>query len=191
MSQSTSLSISENVRSALVQLQDEVAKVEKALLEIQQKKHEVLQHQLSAGIHNLATLANSINALATSLEGKIIKFKEIALEVNQLYHAVQDFPGFKALERDKSIIPRRRPLNIWEVNHLAVSVPTVIRRESQFILTVKTVNLHEEVVPQQNVEQTTKSSQFQDALENRDLERVRTKIIGQAQDTVPIKMDAS
>lgn len=191
MSQSTSLSIPENVRSALVQLEDEVVKVEKALLELQQKKHEFLQHQLNAGIDNLVTLANSINILAYRIESEILKFKEIASEVNQLYHAVQDSPGFKALGQDESIMPRRRPLNIWEVNNLAVSVPTVIRSEYQFILTVKAVNLHKKIVPQQSVEQTTKTFQFQDALANRDLERVRTKIVGQAQGTAPIKMDVS
>lgn len=191
MSQSTSSSIPENVRSALVQLQDEVVKVEKFLLELQQKKRDFLQHQLDAGIDNLATLANSINTLAYSIESEILKFKEIAFEVNQLYHAVQDFPGFKALGRDESIMPRRRPLDIWKVNNLTVSVPTVIRREYQFILTVKAINLYKEIVPQQSVEQTTKTFQFQDALATRDLERVRTKIVGQAQGTASIKMDVS
>ncbi len=191
MSQSTSLSIPENVRSALVQLQEEVANLEKALLELRQKKHEVLQHQLSAGIHNLATLANSINALANSLESEIINFKQTAVEVNHFYHTVQDSPGFKALEGDKSIMPSSKPLNIWEMNHLAVSVPTVIRCESQFILTVKVVDLHKEIVPQQSVEQTTKSSQFQDAVENRDLEESRTQIVGQAQGTALIEVDVS
>lgn len=158
MSQFTSLSIPENVRSALVQLQDEVEKVEKSLLELQQKKHEFLQHQLNAGVDNLARLANSINTLAYSIESEIIKFKESAFEVNQLYHAVQDSPGFKALGRDKAIMPRQRLLNIWEVNNLDISVPTVIRREYQFILTVKAVNIHQEIVPQQSVDQTTKIS---------------------------------
>ncbi len=191
MSQSASLSIPENVRPALVQLQDEVAKVEKALLELRQKKHEVLQHQLSAGIHKLATLANSINALANSLESEILNFLGTAVEVNHLYHTVQDFPGFKALEGDKSVMPRSKPLNIWEMNHLAVSVPTVIRCESQFILALKAVDLYKEIEPQQSLEQITKSSQFQDAVKNRDLEGSRTQMVGQAQGTAPIEMDVS
>lgn len=174
MSQSTNLSIPENVRPALVQLQDEVAKVENTLLELQQKKHEVLQHQLSVAIHKLATLADSINALANSIESEILKFKETAVEFNHLYHTLQDSPDFKALEGDKSKMPRWRPLNIWEINHSAVSVPTVIRRESQFVLTVKAIELHKEIVPQQSVGQTTKLSQFQDAVENRVLAQARS-----------------
>lgn len=191
MSQSTSLSIPENVRPALVQLQDEVAKIEKALLELRQKKHEVLQHQLSTGIHKLATLANSINALANNLENEVLNFKGAAAEFNHLYHTLQDSPDFKALERDKSIMAGWSPINIWEMNHSTVCVPTVIRRESQFILTVKSVDLHKEIVPQQSVGQTTNSSQFQDAVENCVLEGSRTQIVGQAQGTTAIEMDMS
>lgn len=144
MSHSTSLSIPENVKPALVQLEDEVTNLEKALLELRQKRHEVLQHQLSTGIHNLTTLANSINTIAYSLESEILKFKDTAIEVNYLYRTIQDSPGFKALEQDKSIIPS----NIWEINHAAVCVPTVIKSESQFILTVKNVDIHKEILPE-------------------------------------------
>ena len=189
MSQSTSLSISENVSSTLVQLEDEVAKVEKALLELRQKKYEVLTHQLSVSIHKLATLANSINALANNIESEILNFKGAAAEFNHLYHTVQNYPDFKALEQDTSIIARSRPINIWEMNHSTVSVPTVIRRESQFILTVKSVHLHKEIAPQPSVGETTNSSQFQDAVENRVLEGSRTQRVKQAQGTTAIEMD--
>jgi hypothetical protein len=142
MSQSTSLLIPEDVNPALVKLQDEVAKFEKVLLELRQKKYEILQHQLSMGIHNLVTLANNINALSNNLESEIIRFKETAVEVNHLYQTIQKSPAFKALEQEKTIMERWRHINIWKMNHSAVSVPIVIKRESQFVLTVKVVDLH-------------------------------------------------
>lgn len=148
MSQSTSLSIPEDFQLAFVQLQDEVVKLEKVLLEIRQKKHEILQHQLNMGIHNLATLANSINTLANNLESEILRFKKTGVEVNYLYQTIQESPAFKAFEQEKTVTNCWRHINIWKMNHSAVSVPTVIRRESQFVLTVKIVNLHQEILPQ-------------------------------------------
>jgi hypothetical protein len=141
MSQSTSLSIPESVQPAFIQLQDELTKVEEALLELQQKKYEVLQHQLSAGIYNLTALASNINSLANSLEFEILKFKQTALEVNHLYDSAQSSLRFKALTGDQSIFPCFSALSVCEIKSATVPVPIVIRQDSQFILTIKAINV--------------------------------------------------
>lgn len=140
MSHSTSISIPENVQPALFLLQEEVAKVEKALLDLQKKKHEVLQQKFSTGIENLGLLANKINALTSNLESEILNFKETAIEVNHIYHTIQDSPGLKLLEGDKSTITSWKPLNVLQIKNLALSLPVVTMREAQFFLTLKAVN---------------------------------------------------
>lgn len=70
MSDFTSISIPENLKSDFFELQEELDKVEKALLDIQKKKQEVLQYEFSRGIQKLETLANKINSLTNSLEKK-------------------------------------------------------------------------------------------------------------------------
>lgn len=183
MSHNTNLSIPQNVMSALSELQHEVAKVEQALLELRQKKQEALQYQLSTSIENLETQANRINAIADSLESEIFKFKETAVEVNYLYNSIQDSPTLKSAEQDKSksksITSRLQLTNIWEMKNIGFSIPTVIKRESQFIITVKAIALHKEKenAPQENLEQAPKLPQFQQT----------TKIVRQAQSVAIIK----
>ncbi|MDF5707243.1 MAG: hypothetical protein PUP90_06060 [Nostoc sp. S4] len=152
MSQCTNSSIPENVIPALVQLQDEVAKVESTLLELRQKKQEIMQHQLSAGIHELATLANNINTLANRIENEIFKFQETAIEVNHLYQTMQNSPIFQVLQEEKSIMPPWIPINIWEMNDPAIFVPTIVRNKSQFILTAKAVEITKKEITSQQFE---------------------------------------
>jgi len=159
MSQNTSASIPENLISALSQLHDELTMVEKTLLELRQKKQEVLQHKLSMGIEHLEIQANKINAIANSLESEILKFKETAVEVNHLYNTIQDSSSLKQFGQDKfkSITLSRQLTNIWEMKSMGFSIPTVIKSESQFIITVKAIDLCKENAPHQSLGQTTKS----------------------------------
>ncbi|BBD63727.1 hypothetical protein NIES4072_26170 [Nostoc commune NIES-4072] len=151
MSQCTNLSIPENVIPALEQLQYEVEKVENTLLELRQKKQEVIQHQLSAGIHKLATIANNINVLANSIENEIFNFQVTAVEVNHLYQTIQNSPLFKLPNEEKSTIPHSMPINIWKIADSTIFIPTVIISKSQFILTAKSVDIHKkEIVSQKN-----------------------------------------
>ncbi|MBD2439006.1 hypothetical protein [Nostoc sp. FACHB-110] len=123
----------QNVMSALNQLQDEVAKVEQALLELKQKKQEVLQHQLSTGIESLSIQAHKVNDLANCLESEILNFKETAVEINNLYHNLQTSSNSQTVT------------NILDIKNLDFSIPTVITNQSQFILTAKTVNVHQQM----------------------------------------------
>ncbi len=69
--------------------------------------------------------------------------------------------------------------NILEMKNIGFSIPTVIKRESQFIITVKAIALHKEKenAPQENLEQAPKLPQFQQT----------TKIVRQAQSVAIIK----
>ncbi|MBH8567024.1 hypothetical protein I8748_33580 [Nostoc sp. CENA67] len=152
MSRCTNSSIPENVIPALAKLQSEVEKVENSLLELRQKKQEIMQNQLSAGIQKLATLANNINTLSNSIESEILNFQATAIEVNRLYQTMQDSPIFKGLIEEKSIRLPRIPLNIWEIDDPAIFVPTVIRSKSQFILTAKSVDINKQEMMLQQVD---------------------------------------
>ncbi|MCC5653331.1 hypothetical protein LC609_26770 [Nostoc sp. XA013] len=152
MSQCTNSSIPENVIPALMQLKSEVEKVENTLLELRQEKQEFMQRQLSASIQKIATIANNINTLANSIESEIFNFQATALEVNHLYHTIQTSPIFKALQDEKSIIPPWIPINIREMDHPAIFVPTVIRSKSQFVLTAKSVDIHKQEIASQQID---------------------------------------
>ncbi|MDZ7968674.1 MAG: hypothetical protein RM368_27590 [Nostoc sp. DedSLP03] len=95
--------------------------------------------------------------MAAELEAEIIKFKEVAVEVNCSYHAVQKPPNFTEMGCDKSKV-RWRPSNIWQVDYLAI--PTVIRLESKFVLTAKTIDMFKKepkIDVQQKVKKATES----------------------------------
>jgi seryl-tRNA synthetase len=129
--------------TAIAQLQREVAELEnhgKNLVEQKRKQEqESLQHKVEQDVQQLEAIAAHINALATQLEGEMFKFKEIAVEVNRCYHVIQQPPDFNVMGGNESNLHHWRPLNIWEVHHC--SIPTVLRRGVQFVLTAKIVNL--------------------------------------------------
>jgi DNA repair exonuclease SbcCD ATPase subunit len=125
------------------QLQKGVAELEKNVKESAEQKRkqeqEILQDKVKQGVQQLEDLAGQINALATQLEAEMFKFKEIAIEVNRHYHAIQQFPNFKVIGWNESRLAHWRPLNIWEVHYSAI--PAVVRRGSRFVLTAKIVDL--------------------------------------------------
>lgn len=142
MSTQTNTSIPQNVVSALSQLQDEVTKVEQALLELRRKKQEFLQYQLSNSLEKLSVQADKVNTLAISLESEILQFQETAVELDNIYQTIQSSPSFKKLENEKLNLPIAKITNIWKINGLDFSVPTIVKQESQFLLTVKTIEIH-------------------------------------------------
>jgi len=129
--------------TAIAQLQTEIAELEnheKSLVEEKRKQEQKsLQHKVEQDVQQLEAIAAHINALATQLEAEMFKFKEIAVEVNRCYHVIQQPPDFKLMGWNESKLHHWRPLNIWEVHHC--SIPTVLRRGVQFVLTAKIVNL--------------------------------------------------
>jgi len=129
--------------TAIAQLQTEIAEVEnheKSLVEEKRKQEQKsLQHKVGQDVQQLEAIAAHINALATQLEAEMFKFKEIAVEVNRCYYVIQQPPDFNVMGGNESNLHHWRPLNIWEVHHC--SIPTVLRRGVQFVLTAKIVNL--------------------------------------------------
>ena len=126
-------------QTTTVELQAEVAKLEKYQKELLEQKllieQQVLQDKVKHGVQELEALAEHINALAGQLEAEMLKFKEIAADVNRSYHEIQQ----PQPPKNKSEQNNFRPLNIWEVH--CSSVPVVIRRGAKFILTEKIINL--------------------------------------------------
>ena len=129
--------------TAIAQLQTEVAELENHDNNLVEKKRkqgqESLQHKVEQGVQQLEALAAHINALVSQLEAEMFKFKETTVEVNRCYHVIQQSPNFKVMGWNESKLHHWRPLNVWEVHHC--SIPTVLRRGVQFVLTAKMVNL--------------------------------------------------
>lgn len=127
----------------LTQLQLHVAELvefRNYLQDLQQlQKQEELYHQVAEGMQKLVDQGVRINTLATQLELEILQFKEIALEVNQPYQAIQQPLELKTPGNDELRRFRWRPLNIWEVHYS--KVPTVVRHKTGFVLTAKTIDL--------------------------------------------------
>jgi hypothetical protein len=118
----------------------ELVELKKYSQELQRlQKQEKLYHQVAEGMQKLESHAERINLLADKLEFEILQFKEIALEINQSYQAIQQPLELKTPENDELKRFRCRPLNIWEVHYS--KVPTVIRHNTRFVLTAKTIDL--------------------------------------------------
>ncbi|HEY9801606.1 MAG TPA: hypothetical protein V6D25_14715 [Leptolyngbyaceae cyanobacterium] len=142
MSTQTSTSIPENVASAFNQLQDEVTKLEHALLELKEKKQEFLQYQLTTNMEKLSVQAEQVNTLAINLESEIIKFKETAVELNNIYQTINSSPKLPTEDNKNLNLQSQKITNLWKIHKLDFSVPTIVKQESQFILTAKTIEIH-------------------------------------------------
>lgn len=142
MSTQTSKSIPENVASAFNQLQDEVSKLENALLELKEKKQEYLQYQLTTNMEKLSVQAEQVNNLAVNLESEILKFKETAVELNNIYQTINSSPKLPTEENKNLNLQNQKITNLWKIHKLDFSVPTIVKQESQFILTAKTIEIH-------------------------------------------------
>jgi DNA repair exonuclease SbcCD ATPase subunit len=131
------------LNTTVAQLQTEVAKLEQNVNYLAEQKwqqeQEIIQCQVEQGVQQLEALAEHINTLANQLETQMLKFKEIALEVNRDYHLIQQPSDFKVMGWNESRPHYWKPLNIWEVHYSVI--PAVVRRGSKFVLTAKIVNL--------------------------------------------------
>ncbi len=127
----------------------ELTRLEHEILELAKVKkyldfEECYQHQkgllylVDEGVQKLAEQADSINHLASQLESAMLQFKEIAVKVNPLYHAIQQPPNAKTILEEIGKF-HRRSLNVWEVH--SVAVPVVVKHKYRFILTARNLDL--------------------------------------------------
>jgi hypothetical protein len=142
MTELNNLFPSKEIQSTFVQIQDEVEKVEGMLVELQQKKREVLHNQLNVCSFNLTTLATNINTLSNQLECELSNFKQYISEFEGIYHTIQSTPALinqasNQKSRDLFLIDSK----VWKFLPVNLSVPIVVQQESQFLLTAKSVDL--------------------------------------------------
>lgn len=134
----------DSLHTAISQLQLEVVarkNYTESLADSKQKQeHEILQGKVEEGIHKLEVIKEQINYLATQLESEMVKFTEIAVEVNQDYHVIQQPLNLKVIPVNESRLHNCLPTNIWELHHLA-TIPTLVKRGSQFVMSAKNVDL--------------------------------------------------
>ncbi|MDZ8066272.1 MAG: hypothetical protein RMY64_11635 [Nostoc sp. DedQUE08] len=147
--------------NTLTELQTEVEELHNYCQELteenRKQEQEFLNKKLEEGTKKLSALTGHINTLAAELETEILKFKEVAVEVNCSYHAIQQLPNFTVMGCDKSRF-HWRPSNIWQVDYLAI--PTVIRLGCKFVLTTKFIDMFKnepEIDVQQKVKKAIKS----------------------------------
>lgn len=143
----------------LIQLEHDINQLKISLNQAKLAHQQFLEQKLNQGIDNLQAQAEHINDLAAQLEAEITKFKEQAREVNQDYHAWQNY---QIKSKDTSAQnSRTRPANIWEIRSSVI--PTVVKQGNQFILTTKPVGEVAEDNPENRVK---KAQQRQKALES-------------------------
>jgi chromosome segregation ATPase len=135
----------------LIQLEQDINQLKISLSQAKLAHQPSLEQKLNQGIDNLQAQAEHINDLAAQLEAEITKFKERAREVNQDYHAWQNY---QIKSKDTSAqISRSIPANIWEIRSSVI--PTVVKQGNQFILTTKPVGEVAEDNPENRVKKAT------------------------------------
>lgn len=135
----------------LIQLEHDINQLKISLSQATVTHQPSLEQKLNQGIDNLQAQAEHINQLAAQLEAEITKFKQRAREVNQDYHAWQNY---QIKSKDTSAqISRTRPANIWEIRSSVI--PTVVKQGNQFILTTKPVGEVAEDNPENRVKKAT------------------------------------
>ena len=123
----------------LTAIQEDVTKLEVSLTQWNKQKQSEQEDFINKGMKNLEILSGQINTISTQLETEILKFAQIAKEINEVYHAIQQSPDPKVVGLDKSRRYNLSPLNIWEAHYL--KVPKIVRRRERFFLTSKVVGL--------------------------------------------------
>ena len=129
---------STNILAKLAALLNDVAKEENFLSQFQEHHQEALQYSIHSGMRQLEAQANCVNAIATQLEAEILRFTEIAEQVNQTYHQWQQQKDCLNRE-DNSQNYRYRFVNIWEVHYS--KVPQLFKSGLRYILTDKIIDL--------------------------------------------------
>ena len=124
-----------SIENNMAQLEQEIDILGKTITQATEQKLSFLNGQFNQGMDKLEEQAEHINGLAAQLEAEILKFQEMAKQVNRDYHAIQ-YPR----PRSHPTLPesdRTRPANIWAIRSCAI--PMVIKQGNQLILTTKQV----------------------------------------------------
>ncbi|WP_354635000.1 hypothetical protein [Planktothricoides raciborskii] len=142
----------------LIQLEHEINCLKISLIKSIRSHQETLEEKLKQGMDFLQEQSQKINDLSAQLEAEILKFQSLAREVNQDYHALQNYQHQS--KESSSQLERIRPANIWEIR--SSLIPRVVKQGNQFILTTKPV---EEVAADNPENRVKKAQQRQKALE--------------------------
>lgn len=129
-----------SLNQALTELQVDINELDRewqvSVNDKQKQEVNFLNDRYEKGIQKMLVIVGQINEIACELESLILKFKEIAVEVNKTYHLIQQSQD---KSKQQSHRYRLRPSNIWEIHHS--SIPTIIRRGAKFILSAKTIDM--------------------------------------------------
>jgi len=118
--------------AALRALQEDVVRLEKTIVQLKQHKQEAQKQQVKERMQHLQEQAERINALAELLATEMVKFQEMAQQVNRDCHAIHS-PENKGISLSATQQNSTRSDRVWEVQDIAV--PTVVKRGFQFVLT--------------------------------------------------------
>lgn len=150
----TAKRISSNA-AALINLKQDVVRLEKSILQQKQQLQEAKQQQLKEKIQHLQESAERINALAAQLAAEINKFQEKAQQINRDCRAIYSSS------------------NVWENQN--ITIPIIMKRGFQFVLTTIKVEKPENK-EEDAAKRAARAQQRREALE-RWLEARRQKIV--------------
>lgn len=149
----TAKRISSNT-AALINLKQDVVRLEKSILQQKQQLQEAKQQQLKEKIQHLQESAERINALAAQLAAEINKFQEKAQQINRDCRAIYSPP-------------------VWQNQN--ITIPIIMKRGCQFVLTTIKVEKPENK-EEDAAKRAARAQQRREALE-RWLEARRQKIV--------------
>ncbi|MEG4086346.1 hypothetical protein [Microcoleus sp. POL10_C6] len=118
--------------AALKALQEDVVRLEKSIVQLKQLKQEAQKQHLKERMQHLEEQAERINALAELLATEMVKFQEMAQQVNRDCHVIHS-PENQGISLSVAQQNSTRSDRVWEVQD--ITVPTVVKRGFQFVLT--------------------------------------------------------
>ncbi|WP_017714995.1 hypothetical protein [Kamptonema formosum] len=158
--------------AALTALQEDVVKLEQSVAQLKQQKQQALKQRVSEGMQYLGAQADRINALADQLEAEILKFQEMAEQVNRdLCH--RETAESQLISGSESQQYTGKPAPLCEVSDCAV--PAVVRNGFKFVLAARKVEKFG-VTEEDAAQRAAKAQQRREALE-RWLESRRQRIV--------------
>lgn len=158
--------------AALTALLEDASELEKSIAQLKQQKREAKKRRVKEGMQHLEEQAERINALGEQLEAEMLKFQEMAEQVNgdlcAKDTAESQAMSYPALKRHTA-----KPAPICEVSDFAV--PTVVRSGFKFVLTARKVEKLG-VTEEDAAQRAAKAQQRREAFE-RWLEGRRQRIV--------------
>ena len=112
--------------TVLDELHEELNKLENEIFGVIKQRNSFLE-----GMQHLEVQAERINTLASQMASEIIRFRDLAIEVNSRYQTLQHCPQTNRMSLAVTS-PTSELFPVWEIDSAAL--PTLVKRDFSFVL---------------------------------------------------------